>query len=293
MNKTFTKIMALSLAATMLCGNLVYADGVVENPYLSLGADLKSSEKAVVLELLGVKEDQLDHYKVVQITNQDEHDYLDAYLNKSIIGTRALSSVLIEKQQEGHGIKVVTKNISYCTEGMYQNALITAGVTDADVVVAGPFEITGTAALVGAMKAYEAMTGEDISEENKDAATEELVITGDIADSIDDSKKAEDFIAKIKDEIIDKGLKDDDSIEGVIDRTSNELQIKLTEEQKEQLRELMKKISNLDLNVEIIRKQASEIYNRIKDLNIDTQSIFDRIMNIFNALFSALERLIG
>ena len=38
---------------------------------------------------------------------------------------------------------------------MYENALTTAGVTDATVTVAGPFNITGTAALVGAMNAYE------------------------------------------------------------------------------------------------------------------------------------------
>ena len=50
-----------------------------------------------------------------------------------MIGTRALSSVLIEKKDKGNGIKVTTSNITYCTTGMYQNALATAGVTDADV----------------------------------------------------------------------------------------------------------------------------------------------------------------
>lgn len=69
-------------------------DAKLEKPYVSLGADLNAQERATVLELLGVTEDDLKNYTVATITNQDEHDYLDAYLDKSVIGSRALSSVL-------------------------------------------------------------------------------------------------------------------------------------------------------------------------------------------------------
>ena len=47
---------------------------------------------------------------------------------------------------------------------MYANALATAGVEDVNVVVAGPFNVSGTAALVGALKAYSEMTGETVDE---------------------------------------------------------------------------------------------------------------------------------
>ena len=92
---------------------------------------------------MGVTEDDLKNYTVATITNQDEHDYLDAYLDKSVIGSRALSSVLVEGKTDGNGIKVTTHNISYCTTGMYQNALVTAGIKDADIVVTdgNPFDI--------------------------------------------------------------------------------------------------------------------------------------------------------
>ena len=136
-----------------------------KKPYVSLGADLNAQERATVLELLGITEDDLKNYTVATITNQDEHDYLDAYLDKSVIGSRALSSVLVEGKTDGNGIKVTTHNISYCTTGMYQNALVTAGIKDADIVVAGPFKISGTAALVGAIKSYENMTGEKVEQE--------------------------------------------------------------------------------------------------------------------------------
>ena len=174
----------ITLSAIMIAGLMTFqanvsADAVEEKPYLSLGADLSTDQKSKVLELLDVDEKALDQYNIVTVTNADEHKYLDDYLDSSVIGTKALSSVLVEKRDKGEGIDVTTKNITYCTAGMYENALTTAGVTDATVTVAGPFNITGTAALVGAMNAYEDMTGEDISSESKDAATNELVVTSE------------------------------------------------------------------------------------------------------------------
>ena len=216
MKKKIIAIAALAITGTLLCQNVVLADGVEEKPYLSLGADLNKKEKATVLELLGVEEDELDEYTVVTVTNKDEHEYLDDYLSATVIGTRALSSVLVEKTDKGDGIDVTTKNITYCTEGMYQNALTTAGIEDADVVVAGPFNITGTAALVGAMNAYEDMTGETISEESKDAATNELVVTSELAEELNDSEKAEQFLALIKEEVLSADIKDQEDINEVI-----------------------------------------------------------------------------
>ena len=42
------------------------------------------------------------------------------------------SSVLVVKREQGNGINITTKNISYCTVGMYKNALITAGIHSAE-----------------------------------------------------------------------------------------------------------------------------------------------------------------
>lgn len=70
----------------------------LEKPYVSLGADLSANDRAIVLKLLGVTEDDLKNYTVTTITNADEHKYLDSYLSKSVIGTRALSSVLDKRK---------------------------------------------------------------------------------------------------------------------------------------------------------------------------------------------------
>ena len=286
----------IALSAIMIAGLMIFqtnvsADAVEGKPYLSLGADLTPSQKSKVLELLDVKEDELNQYKVVTVTNKDEHRYLDDYLDSSVIGTRALSSVLVEKRDQGEGINVTTKNITYCTAGMYENALTTAGITDATVTVAGPFKITGTAALVGAMNAYEEMTGEDISSESKDAATNELVVTSELADQLNDSDKAEQFLALIKEKVLSDDAKSKEDINSIIDDCSKDLDVNITDDQKAQIAELMQKINKLDLNVNDLKEQASKIYDKLSEMDIDTQGIFEKIKTALTAIFSALSGL--
>ena len=123
----------------------VHADAT-GTPYVSLGADLDAGQRASVLELLGVSEADLEQYTVVTVTNEEEYEYLGDYLDAEVIGDQAISSALVVGREEGHGIQVTTQNVTYCTVGMYQNALATAGLKNADVTVAGPVKVTGTAA---------------------------------------------------------------------------------------------------------------------------------------------------
>lgn len=260
------------LAACMLFTGAVSAVNVqadeIDAPYLALGADLSESEKQTVLSLLEVNPDELDQYMVVTITNAQEHEYLGEYLDASVIGTRALSSVVVEKKEEGTGISVKTSNITYCTTAMYQNALATAGLQDAEIRVAGPFNISGTAALVGAMEAYGAMTGETIEAENADAATEELVITSELGESLGDQETAAALVGAVKDIIVSEGLDDPEKIEAVITETAQEMNLQLTEEQIAQIRALMEKIGSLDLDVEALKAQAKDLYAKLEEMDI-------------------------
>ena len=165
-------VFAMTLSFGMTAGA---ASG--DRPILALGADLSAEQRASVLSLLGVSEADLADYDVIYVTNQEEHQYLDAYLSSSVIGTRALSSVLIRPASEGSGLHVNTYNISYCTIDMYTNALLTAGLEDADVYVAAPSNISGTSALIGAVKGYADMTGSSVDESALETAVNELVVT--------------------------------------------------------------------------------------------------------------------
>lgn len=282
----FFLTMAL-LVTAMIPGRSVSADRVEEQPYLSLGADLKEAEKKTVLNLLGVKEEQLDEYTLGQVTNTEEHEYLSEYVPSNVIGTRALSSVLVTLKDKGHGINVSTYNITYCTGGMYRNALATAGIQDAEVVVAGPFNITGTAALVGAMKAYEIMTGETISDETKDAATNELVATGDLAENLGDSQTAEELIALIKDKVVSEDLTSLEDIKKAIEDACKDLNVNLSDEDRQMILDLMEKIKNLDIDIDQLKEQANAVYEKLREMGIDlkSESFWQSVKDFFDRIF--------
>lgn len=290
--RTFMSVVAgvLALAAVLVTGTASQADSVEVKPYLAFGADLTSSQKNTVMGLLGVTSAELADYETVEVTNAEEHKYLDTYLDKSVIGTRALSSVKIEEADAGAGITVETHNISFCTEEMYTNALVTAGISDAIVTVAGPFEISGTAALVGAMKAYGTMTGEEIDSESADAATNELVLTGELGDSVGKEEAAQ-LVALVKNKVLEGDLSSAEDIKEAVEEAAEELKVSLTEEQKADLTKLMQKIGSLDLDIDNLKSQAQGIYDKLKDMDIDlseAKGILAKIGDFFKNLFEGI-----
>lgn len=297
MKKQITAVI-LVIGMFFASGMSVLADRVdaeLEKPFISLGADLSAGEKTKVLDYLGVKEADLDQYDVINVTNADEHTYLGSYLDASVIGTKALSSVLVVGKESGYGIQVSTHNISYCTSGMYRNALITAGVEDADIVVAGPFSISGTAALVGAIKAYETMTGEVVSEESLDAANNELVITGEIVESVGDAQKVEELMAVVKQEVIAGNITSQEEITNLVNQASTELNIELSEEDTAKVAKLMSKIDGLDLDVNVLKEQAQDLYDKIDDLDFqfDKESVGNFFTRIVDAIVNFFKNLFG
>lgn len=293
-----TRILTAVLAGSLFLTSGMTAladrvDAVLDKPYVALGADLNPSEREKVLGLLGVTEEDLKGYDVITVTNADEHKYLDSYLDAGVIGSRALSSVMVVGKETGNGINVNTSNISYCTPGMYRNALITAGVEDADITVAGPFSISGTAALVGAIKAYETMTGEEVSEESLDAANNELVITGEIVESVGDADKVEELIALVKQEVAQGEISSREDIARLVDQAVKELEVQLTDEDREKIVGLMDKIEGLDLNVDAIKQQAQDLYEKLDrlDFQFDKESVGNFLTRIVDAIVGFFRNL--
>jgi len=266
-------VMLMAISAVVFCGAEKAYAGSFSGGYISLGADLTSDEKAKVLALFGVDEKELDNYKVVYVTNQEEHQYLDSYISSSQIGNQAWSSVLITEGKKGSGINVTTKNVIYCTTGMYANALATAGVEDVNVVVAGPFNVSGTAALVGALKAYSEMTGETVDEDVVDAAVDEMVTTGSLEDGTDaDNEKIEGMVAYLKEQIANSDNKDKD-LDQIINDAANKFEITLNEDQFNQLKSLLEKLGGLHLDLGSLKSQAQAAYDTLKDMGFDISKI--------------------
>ncbi|MCR5654415.1 MAG: DUF1002 domain-containing protein [Lachnospiraceae bacterium] len=266
MKKLRTMLVAVLVlvAALLLPGVDVYASPV-EGTVIALGEDLDATQRATVLGLMGVTEEELANYKVITITNEQEHQYLDSYIDSSVIGTRALSSVMVSPAEAGHGVVVTTQNINYCTTGMYRNALLTAGVEDADILVVGPSSISGTSGLIGAIKAYEESSGETVSEETLDTALNEMVTTGAIVEKSANSEEVEALIAYIKAKLAAGELEDEDDIRKAIDEGEQKFGVSVTDDEAQQIVDFMMKIKKLGLDPNMLLDQAADLYDQFGD----------------------------
>lgn len=260
-----------------------------DKPYLALGADLSDDQKNTVLSLMGIDPANLANYNVTYVTNAQEHQYLDSYVDSSKIGSKSWSSVVIVKRKKGNGLNISTNNITYCTVGMYKNALTTAGITDADIIVAGPKPISGTAALVGIFEAYEAMTGEAVQDNVVDAALNELVVTGELEASIQGltDQEVEEFIAYIKSLIAEKGLTDEKSINEAIDEACDKYGVTLSDDERQKIVDLLLKITSLGIDLSGLVDYAASLYNSFKNGG-SSSGIVASIGNFFGNIFSAI-----
>ena len=244
-----------------------------DKPYLALGADLSDDQKNTVLSLMGIDPANLANYNVTYVTNAQEHQYLDSYVDSSKIGSKSWSSVVIVKRKKGNGLNISTNNITYCTVGMYKNALTTAGITDADIIVAGPKPISGTAALVGIFEAYEAMTGEAVQDNVVDAALNELVVTGELEASIQGltDQEVEKFIA----------------INEAIDEACDKYGVTLSDDERQKIVDLLLKITSLGIDLSGLVDYAASLYNSFKNGG-SSSGIIASIGNFFGNIFSAI-----
>jgi len=156
------KILSMILIFIFAFSSIALADAEIHEAVISLGKNLSEEQRKQMLYLFGADENT----KIIEVTNEEEREYLGKHIDEKLLGTRAISSAYVEKLPEGEGITVESKNITWVTNDMYRNAIVTAGIKDAKIIVAAPFEVSGTAALTGIMKAFEDLTGEEITEKN-------------------------------------------------------------------------------------------------------------------------------
>lgn len=256
---------------------------------VSLGADLTSSQQQQMLDEFGVSQDEVN---IIHVTIQDVREHLDGIATRDQMGTHAISSAYVKLLPEGQGLHVDAHNVTVVTREMYVNALVTAGVEDAEVVVSAPFNVTGTTALTGIMMAFEEATGKELAQDAKNAANEEIIVTGDIGKDIGKGKAAQ-LIQDVKEEIVKRDIKTPEDMRQVIKDIAEDLNIELTDEQIDQILSLMEKISKLDLNIDDISNQLGKISKNldvIKD-TIDANKGF--FQNLLDSIMSWLRNIFG
>ena len=79
----------------------------------------------------------------------------------------------------------------------------------------------------------------------------------------------------------------------MVDQAAQEMEVNLSEEDRQAIIDLMKKIDDLNLNIDSLKEQASNLYDQIAgldlNLNIDEEQVkgfFEKILDFFRGLFS-------
>lgn len=261
---------------------------------VTIGADLTQAQKNKMYEYFGVNETEV---AVIEVTNEDEREYLEGVASEQQIGYRTYSCAFIEHTAKGNGIHVKIANLNWVTSYMIATTLGTAGIYDCNVVAAAPFVVSGTGALTGIMKAFEIVSGEKLDEEKKELATEELIMTGELAEEIG-TDEATGLITEIKDTIIGENIVIADQIEQVIIDSSTKYEINLTDEQVQKISSTMGKIANQDYDYERLSETLSKITESVTTkLGITSENeakgFFQKIKDVFRGIWNWIKELFG
>lgn len=275
-------LIIIMLILLMLPGSVTAAYSRV----ITFGADLNRGQKSILAAEFGVNLAETG-VPVVDVTNAEERRYLEGLVPEEVLGSRAVSSALVEMLPAGQGIKVETRNITWVTNDMYANALATARVKDARVLVAAPVPVSGTAALTGILKAFEHATGKSLGDQFKKAANEELVKTGNLGREIG-KDKATKLILLVKERVVAEKAKDPERIRQIIINVAGDLNITLNSRQVEEITVLMQKISGLNL-------EARDLTGQLKGLKTEVERALAKqpeFKTWFQRVLDALSRLV-
>ena len=287
--KTMKRLLCIILAVLMfasLC-TAAYADDDVQARAV-IGANLDENQIAAVYQLFNVKRGDV---KEMTVTNAEEREYLEGYVDESLIGTRSISCVYVELLAEGAGMDVTTSNITWCTPEMYISALATAGITDAKIVVAAPFEVSGTAALTGVYKAYEDLTGKKLDDLAKAVSTQELTITGELANEIGEMDSTS-IVNDLKMMLDETAQMTDEEIREQIIQIAATYNVNLTENQINQLISLCRSLEGLDADA--LKSRVEEVQNTLKkvsDAKTQVIGFVEQVKKVVTSIKSFLEKI--
>ena len=255
-----------------------------------IGANLDDAQIKQVYDDFGLERGSVTE---LIVTNADERAYLEWLVSDSKIGSVALSCVYITTLEEGAGLFITSKNINWCSNEMYANALTTAGITDAQVMVSAPFAVSGTAALTGIYRAYEDITGTSLSDLAKSIGAEELVVTGQLAEYIG-SEEAAELINELK-KILDQTQNmSDDDVRAEIRKIAKQYNVEVTDAQVEQLFALCRKLEKLD--VDTLKKQLislTETVQKAGKAQAAISSVGEKIGGFFSNIGKFFSNLFG
>ena len=246
-----------------------------------IGADLDPNQVAMVYANFGLRRGDVIE---LTMTNAEERRYLEGFVDERVIGTRSISCVYVELLPEGSGMSVTTSNVTWCTGDMYISALATAGITDARILVAAPFAVSGTAALSGVYKAYEDMTGTSLDDMAKLVSTQELTVTGDLAQQIG-SMDSTSIVSELKLMLNETRNMSDEEIRSIIIDIAGRYNVSLTDTQINQLISLCRSLEGL--NPDQLKQRVEGVQGTLQKMSEAKTKVQDFAQNVKQFMESA------
>lgn len=280
------KNMALSIAVLMGLGmaSPVFAKSDY-NPgdILALGSDLTDAQEAALRKYFNAP----DGTNTIYVTDEVIIKQLGLDPNDPAnYAGGCYSSAYVKLLDDNSGINVKATNLTEVTESMLMNALITSGITAADVKVSSPFKVTGTSALSGILAGVEEVGGFEISLKQKETAQKEIETTVEVGDEIG-SEEASTIINDIKTEVIKEQPKTEEEIKKIVENITNQYNVNISINAKDSIVNLMSHVNDLDLDYSELKsslKEASnKLSNNLKELGIKLkeEGFFEKIKNWF------------
>lgn len=319
MKKLFKRILTggivLSTVAMLSVNGVAASEGIdtsVVNeawglPTFVYGGGLNDAQIEETADLLGI--DSMDNVASVAVTGEDLQNYLGTGSGNT---ASMISSVLVQRENEGHGVNVINEtpdNITQITEEQYTNAAITAGVEDVTIMVASIRPVTGESALTGIYKAFD-VNGEELDQDRMEVAQEELETTNDIAqenadDEDFDTNRFDQAIVEIKQQLADLRERQDElatreEIEEIINDAlaNNNLQNVISQDQIDRLLAFFERYQQTGaIDSAQVRQQLERLSGNLRDRfgdawqQAEDSGLLDQIGNFFRQLWEAITGL--
>lgn len=276
-------------------------------PTFVYGGGLSEVQIEETMTLLNIENP--DNVHSFAVTGED----LQHYLNDGETDTSAMiSSVIVQKQDAGKGVEVVIQtpeNITQITADQYTNAAITAGVSDAKIIVASVSRVTGESALTGIYKAFDA-NGEELEQDRMEVAQEELETTNQIVQENEgvegfDGSQLDQAIIEIKQSLADlKESQGELATREDIERIINEalananLGDYVTQEQFDRLLDLFEKYQQTSaIDSQEVKDQLTDLANSVQDkvsdliTKAEENGVMDKIAKFFQDIWQAITGL--
>lgn len=285
--KKIVSILALSTIIAIGSSMFAFAD---QFNVVTLGANLTQEQKDNMLKYFNAKEGT---YQLITVNNKEEREALKGIASEAEIGNKTISCSYVQPTKEGSGINVKTVNLTWVTASMISNTLVTAGINDANVIAAAPFQVSGTGALTGILKGFEDSTGEKLDSEKKELANKELVTTGNLAnDSNIGKEKAAAVVNDVKTQVIKDKAETPSTVNNIINNVTNNYNINLTPQQEKELSDLMVDIGKQDYNYDEMKNTLNNIGSNIQNVlessgqAIKDSGFFQNLWNDIKEFFS-------